>query len=170
MRERQSKQSVPTLAQGRHAHPPADEVRSLLLGLGEHHGCIDGTWFYLKKGLRTRLGGLIELEWMTSFWSKSCIRACLLHQWPTYLERVRDDLKKEDALEFMDLVEQSACRVSLVREDYWVVTQALLERTNIKDQYVISSREFWLEIQAVSIVKEREEALLKRTPAGARKA
>lgn len=112
------------------ADPPAgwDVFHGLLRGLGLLSSQLNDYRLYLPVELRRRLGDLLDLPWVVSFWCEGCLRAIPHYLWATYVDRLRRETERLGQADLVDeAVVQPASVIHLEHGGRWHLPHSLAE-------------------------------------------
>jgi len=106
--------------------PEWKEFLALLRGLGLLSSQLNDYRLYLPVDLRRRLGGLLELPWVISFWCEGCLRVVPQYLWFNYVERLRQETQRLGEVDLVDeAVVQPASVIQLEHGGRWHLPHSL---------------------------------------------
>ena len=143
-----------------------------LSGLGLLSTQMNEHRLYLPVELRRRLGKLLELPWVISYWCEGCLRAVPQHLWRDYLRAICDRLDQSRVHGWLDeAIVQPASSISLEQGGRWNLPPALttLSRIGGGALCLLCASEGGLEVWEANAKHRRlrvlAEELLPRVPA-----
>ena len=157
--------AVPERSRSRAVERPAgwEVFLGLLRGLGLLSSQLNDYRLYLPVELRRRLGDLLELPWVISFWCEGCLRVVPHYLWASYVEKLRQETERLGQADFVDeAVVQPASVIQLEHGGRWHLPHSLAELGKIDGGTLclLCPSEGGIEIWDAAVKQERLRAIV----------